>query len=108
MIIKMARVRIAGPREQRDPALRLLQDVGDLHLIPPEPASAGPARPGRSAARLASHARRILDDVDAVLAAATDPHPRGRYIAVPPRQVGIFDSLVAELDSVDERFAGAR
>lgn len=69
MIIKMARVRIAGPREQRDPALRLLQDVGDLHLIPPEPDSAGPARPGRSAARLASHARRILDDVDAVLAA---------------------------------------
>jgi V/A-type H+-transporting ATPase subunit I len=68
MIIKMARVRIAGPRQQRDPALRLLQDVGDLHVIAPEPPVAVPARPGGLASRLARHARRVLDDVDAVLA----------------------------------------
>ncbi len=68
MIIKMARVRIAGPRQQRDSALRLLQDVGDLHVIAPEPSAAAPARPGGLAPRLARHARRVLDDVDAVLA----------------------------------------
>jgi V/A-type H+/Na+-transporting ATPase subunit I len=69
MIIKMARVRIAGPHEQRDPALRLLQDVGDLHVIPPEPAAAGLARPAGFGPHLACHARRMLDDVDSVLAA---------------------------------------
>ena len=45
MIIEMARVRIAGPRQQLDPALRLLQDVGDLHLIAPAPPDGAAAPP---------------------------------------------------------------
>ncbi|HEX7440549.1 MAG TPA: V-type ATPase 116kDa subunit family protein [Caldimonas sp.] len=68
MIIEMARVRIAGPRQQLDPALRLLQDIGDLHLIAPAPSDRVVARPGGLAPRLVRHARCMLDDVEEVLA----------------------------------------
>jgi len=82
MIIEMARVRIAGPRAQLDPALRLLQDIGDLHLIAP-PADAVPGQPGGRSPRLARHLRRVLEDVDAALAAlpagvARAPMPASR------------------------------
>ncbi|MBE0549976.1 MAG: hypothetical protein IH627_20420, partial [Rubrivivax sp.] len=69
MIIEMARVHVAGPRQQLDAALRLLQDIGDLHLIAPEPAAAADVAPGALTPRLLRHVRRLLDDVDAVLAA---------------------------------------
>lgn len=69
MIIEMARVHVAGPRQQLDAALRLLQDIGDLHLIAPEPAAAADVAPGALPPRLVRHVRRLLDDVDAVLAA---------------------------------------
>ena len=63
MIIEMARVRIAGPRDQRDPTLRLLQDVGDLQVIAPSAPEAA------AVPHLVRQLRRMLDDVDAVLAA---------------------------------------
>ncbi|HUP05602.1 MAG TPA: V-type ATPase 116kDa subunit family protein [Caldimonas sp.] len=70
MIIEMARVRIAGPRDRRDATLRLLQDVGDMQLI-------GPSMPGTQAVpRLVRQLRRVLDDVEAVLA-ALPPHADG-------------------------------
>jgi len=88
MIIEMARVRIAGPRQRLDPALRLLQDVGDLHLIaaPPSVAAGGP--PGSQVPRLARHARRMLDDVDAAITGLPREGPRNplpaRQVRLPP------------------------
>ena len=74
MIIEMARVRLAGPRELRDATLRLLQDVGDLQLIGPSPAATQAVpRPVRSL-------RRVLDDVEAVLAGL----PPSADAALPP------------------------
>jgi V/A-type H+-transporting ATPase subunit I len=81
MIIEMARVRIAGPRPLLDPALRLLQDIGDLHLIAPvEVDGASPAPSGHSP-RLARHLRRMLDDVDAALAALPAGAARATLLA---------------------------
>jgi len=89
MIIEMARVRIAGPRALLDPALRLLQDLGDLHLITPDaPDRRGAPGEGPSP-RLLKHARRMLDDLDHVLAAlpagaaAGAPAP-ARPLSLPP------------------------
>ena len=69
MIIKMARVRIAGPHQLRDAALRLLQDVGDLHIVTPQARAAAVARAAVFAPRLARNVRRVLEDVEAVLGA---------------------------------------
>jgi len=69
MIIEMARMRIAGPSRQLEPVLRLLQDVGDLHLIAPAPPGAAPARPEGVSPRFARNLQRMLGDVDRVLAA---------------------------------------
>ncbi|HEX7436204.1 MAG TPA: V-type ATPase 116kDa subunit family protein, partial [Caldimonas sp.] len=88
MIIEMARVRIAGPRQQLDPTLRLLQDIGDLHLIAPATIDGVVARPGGPWPRLLRHARRMLDDVDGVLAAlpagAARNSPAARPKSLPP------------------------
>ncbi len=84
----MARVRIAGPRQQLDPTLRLLQDIGDLHLIAPATIDGVVARPGGPWPRLLRHARRMLDDVDGVLAAlpagAARNSPAARPESLPP------------------------
>lgn len=83
MIIEMARVRIAGPRQQLDPTLRLLQDIGDLHLIAPAPSDRVVARPDGLSPRLVRHARRMLDDVDGVLATLPAGAARGSPLARP-------------------------
>ena len=65
MIITMARVRILGPREHFEAALRAVQDLGRLHL------AEAVSRPGVEPARLDPRARRrraqlvrALEDVD--------------------------------------------
>jgi len=69
MIIRMARVRIAGPRRLLERTLALLQDDGDLHLIAPLQSDVAAAPPADPFPRRTRHIRRILDDVEAVLAA---------------------------------------
>jgi V/A-type H+-transporting ATPase subunit I len=70
MIIEMARVHVAGPRPRLDATLRLLQDIGDLHLIAPASTDGiNAAAPAGRAPRFLRHARRMLDDVDTALAA---------------------------------------
>lgn len=99
----MARVRIAGPRQQLDRALRLLQDIGDLHLIAPAASDVVVARPGGLPRRFVRHARRMLDDVDAVLAAlpagAARDWPPARPASLPPaaRRVHRLRRELAEL-----------
>jgi V/A-type H+-transporting ATPase subunit I len=78
----MAKVRILGPRQQLDPTLRAIQDLGQLHL------AEVPTPPGVQAARLdARDARRrrqlasVLTDVDGALhdldiSLATAPQPQ--------------------------------
>jgi V/A-type H+-transporting ATPase subunit I len=85
MIIEMARIRIAGPREQAGAALRLLQDIGDLHLLAPAPGEAA-APAGRPTARPMRQARRVLDDVDAALAML----PAGPAAAAAPASVSAW------------------
>ena len=82
MIVPMAKVRILGPRQQLDPTLRAIQDLGQLHL------AEVPTPPGVQAARLdARDARRrrqlasVLTDVDGALhdldiSLATAPQPQ--------------------------------
>jgi V/A-type H+/Na+-transporting ATPase subunit I len=81
MIIEMARVRVAGPSLQLEPVLRLLQDVGDLHLVAPAPSGAAAARPERPSPRLARNLQRMLDDVERVLAALPAAAPRAALVA---------------------------
>ncbi len=83
MIIPMAKVRILGPRQQLDPTLRAIQDLGQLQL------AEVPTPPGVQAARLdARDARRrrqlasvltdvdgALHDLDIPLAGAPQPQP---------------------------------
>lgn len=84
MIIEMARVRVAGPGALRTPTLAVLQDLGDLHLIAPEPAEvpAVAAAPPRARSRLERQARTLLADVDATLALL--PPARRAATAVAP------------------------
>jgi V/A-type H+-transporting ATPase subunit I len=63
VIVQMAKVRIAGPRELVERALAVVQDLGVLHVVNPPPAlEALPA-----AARETRHLSRLLDDVNAAL-----------------------------------------
>jgi len=88
MIIRMARVRVAGPSAQLDAVLRLLQEIGDLHLIASAPSQAVTARPAGVSPRWVRHLRRVLDDVDAVLVAlpgtATRETSPVRRVPLPP------------------------
>jgi len=86
MIIEMARVRIAGPRPRLDAALRLLQDVGDLHLMAPTPADGAAqavAAPAAAPARPLRHVTRLLDDVETVLGALPVAAPLVPLVAPP-------------------------
>jgi V/A-type H+-transporting ATPase subunit I len=60
VIIRMARVRIAGPRAALEATLAVLQDVGALHVVPADRAAAGSA----PAPRLAQRLGRMLADVE--------------------------------------------
>lgn len=67
MIVRMARVRIAGPPELLDRVLALVQDLGVLHVVrPPAPERSLGAR--APFARERRHLARLLGDVDAVSA----------------------------------------
>ena len=63
MIIRMTRVRIAGPRSLLDATLRLLQDLEVVHVVRPAIPGTHPLPPDGEARRL----RRILDDAEAAL-----------------------------------------
>ena len=65
MIIRMTRVRIAGPRALLDPTLRLLQDLEVVHVVRPSIPDARLSLPDREARRL----ERILEDDEAALRA---------------------------------------
>ncbi|HEX6106357.1 MAG TPA: V-type ATPase 116kDa subunit family protein [Gemmatimonadales bacterium] len=73
MIVPMVRVRVMGPRDLLTPVLGKVQDVGLLHCAPaPE---AGPLRVNAltpAQTRRRRQLLRILDDVESVLAEATD------------------------------------
>ncbi len=81
MIVAMLRVRLLGPREQLEPVLRTLQDVGLVHLAQPEEAplllapdlSAPELRLRRRLARLADRAEQTLELLGAPVNA---PPPR--------------------------------
>jgi V/A-type H+-transporting ATPase subunit I len=70
MMMRMARVRIAGPSPMLDRTLRVLQDLEVVHVIRPAIPAISSAPPDRETRRL----RRILDDDEAAL----------RSLAVPP------------------------
>ena len=66
MIVRMVRVRIAGPRSLLDRTLTVLQDLNVLHVDrPPVPES---AMPDRAIARQRRHVERGLADVETALA----------------------------------------
>jgi V/A-type H+-transporting ATPase subunit I len=67
MIIAMARVRIAGPRNQADAVLELLQDIGDLHLIAPALGASATAAPIATEPKAVRQARRLLAEVETTL-----------------------------------------
>jgi V/A-type H+/Na+-transporting ATPase subunit I len=65
VIVRMLRVRIAGPRSQLDATLTVLQDLGVLHVDRPRVPD-GPA-PDLRVAREQRHIERCLTDVEAAL-----------------------------------------
>lgn len=74
MILPMARVRVLGPRNQFEPALDALQDVGILHLVTPSPvASLRPVRLSGREERLEVRLGRIRADLDTVLQHLGEP-----------------------------------
>ncbi|HEX7545720.1 MAG TPA: hypothetical protein VF368_03265, partial [Gemmatimonadaceae bacterium] len=68
MIIPMAKVRILGPREQLDPTLRALQDLGQLQLAEsPTPLGVQAARLDERNERRRRQLTSVLADVDGAL-----------------------------------------
>jgi V/A-type H+-transporting ATPase subunit I len=74
VIIEMTKVRILGPRDRLLDVLRQLQDVGVLHLAPPQQTAplAGRELTGPEA-RERRHLRRALEDLDWALGKLTRP-----------------------------------
>lgn len=64
-MLRMTRIRIAGPREQLDATLRFLQDAEVVHVVRPSVPEFRAPPVDRDAERL----RRVLGDVDAALRA---------------------------------------
>lgn len=62
MIVEMTHVRLAGPSTQLEAVLRLLQDLGVLHVVRPGLSAPPPPRD-----REGEHLARMLDDVDTAL-----------------------------------------
>ena len=65
MIVRMARVRIAGPRGRLDEVLGAVQDSGLLHLDRPPAPDTSP--PGRARTKERGHVDRCLIDVDTAI-----------------------------------------
>ncbi|MDP1825449.1 MAG: V-type ATPase 116kDa subunit family protein [Archangium sp.] len=83
MIVKMTHVRLAGPSPLLDGVLRLVQDLGVLHVVRPEVDQAAGSRPSTplgvngDPSRDERRLRRILDDVEkslALLGVRNGPH----------------------------------
>lgn len=84
MILEMARVRVMAPRAQVYDVLLALQDIGQLHLTPPQPQQGvtrleTDPREEKQAWRL----RRTRDDIDVVLAGLDTGPARTRAAGVP-------------------------
>ena len=90
MIVRMVRVRIAGPRSILDRTLTVLQDLGVLHVDrPPLPER---ATPDRAIARERRHVERSLVDVETALTRLqlpVDTHPRGEAPCRRPRPCAV-------------------
>ncbi|HXF96360.1 MAG TPA: V-type ATPase 116kDa subunit family protein [Gemmatimonadales bacterium] len=82
MILTMSKVRLLGPRDRLDDVLRVLQDLGILHLAAPESAGAlAPLELSPREARERRQLHRILEDLEHALAELRPPGPpasRGR------------------------------
>ena len=84
MIVRMVRVRIAGPRSLLDRTLAVLQDVGVLHVDRPRVSDA--SRPDSTLIRRRHHVERCLSDVEAALdrlQLSVDPAAAANPPAVP-------------------------
>ncbi len=116
MILPMAKVRILGPRDCLDGALRAVQDVGLLHLAdPPDVEGLAPIPPTPRAQRRRRQLERLLDDVDAALRAlAVSPRPAraevvtltmlSRWARLARRVRGTAEALAANIAALaDER-----
>jgi V/A-type H+-transporting ATPase subunit I len=70
MILPMSRIRIIGPRRELPGVLGMLQDVGAVHLAPPD-MSAGQTQdlPQPAQSRYCRNLQRIIGDVEAALSA---------------------------------------
>lgn len=62
MIVRMTHVRLAGPRALLDGVLRLIQDLGVLHVVSP-----GLPEPAAPVDRETEHLHRLLDDTESAL-----------------------------------------
>ena len=93
MIVRMVRVRIAGPRSLLDRTLTVLQDLNVLHVDrPPVPES---AMPDRAIARQRRHVERGLADVETALARLQVPDApssiTGFFLYAPPDYASEID-----------------
>ena len=76
MIVPMSRVRLLGPREQLDPTIALLQDLGLVHLAaPPDQPALRPYQLSPAALRRHRTLRRVLVDTEVALAGLANPPP---------------------------------
>src|SRR5574342_377891 len=81
VIVRMVRVRIAGPRSLLDRTLTVLQDLGVLHVDrPPVPEG---ATPDRAIARQRRHVERSIADVETALARLEVPDDSRAQAEIP-------------------------
>jgi len=80
MILRMSRIRVLGPRDAFPEVLRVIQDLGVMHLTtPPLIPALVPVTPDARQVRLRHQLRAILEDIEPALAALGQPLRR-----VPP------------------------
>ncbi len=85
MITKMSRVRILGPRDVLVDVLRVVQDLGVLHLAaPPTDEPLAPAVLTPRLARQRRHLRHVLEDVETALEGLPRQRPTRRRERPPP------------------------
>lgn len=115
MIVKMSKIRILGPRDQLPDVLRVLQNIGVLHLSPPRPTPpllSIELTPSQQ--RLHRNLRRTLSDLDAIgatlslpaVASADSEQPTIADLARWARLVGrvrrMTDRLMGRAAALDE------
>ncbi len=86
MIVRMTRVRIAGPPEPLERVLAIIQDLGVLHLTRP-PVQPAPAAPRSRSGRERRHVQRLLADADAVVALLKLAGPTSERAPAPPESI---------------------